>query len=173
MPLIDRVKERVETELSDDELLALIAEFEEDIEDRYGPRSAEMSLLLDGGAPSVYPKRRVSAITEIRETVGVTETVLAADDFRIRDGGRRVQRLCSGTNPRHSWGRLVAITFDPVDDTLKRDEVVIKLVELVLSHPAGTKSESIDGYAFTFSQDFETEREQLIARLAASRILLA
>lgn len=170
MALIDRVKERTGTSLSDDELQALIAEITGDIEKRYGPLG-EITKTLEGGASRLFLDRPIGdGDVDISETVNDEATVLDPADFRVWHGGRTLERTTDGPNPRRKWGNRVAITYTPLDDAAERDEVVIKVVQLTLEF-SGTKSESIDNYSLSRFPDYRAERERLIASLGPSALM--
>jgi hypothetical protein len=174
--LIDRVKERIEHDLSDVELQALIDEATAEIDERYGDAAdpaTPIAVLLDGGGRSVFPNRPIDVdeAVEVVETVVTTETTLAADDYRVWHGGRRLERLNTGTNPRPCWGHPVEITYVPVADSDQRDEIVIKLVQLSIEYE-GVSSERV-GDTSTNYRDYTTERERLLASLAPNKFLIA
>lgn len=193
MALLDRVKERVESDLSDTELGNLITEAQRAISERFGPdrnTSSPITVTLDGGTRTLDLARPL----DTAQTVVVTEylgsvpdstlddwagavleetaTVLQATDYRVRNGGRTLERIFTGPNSRARWGTRVDVTYVPVDDQAKRDEVVIKLVALAVEYEGVVERRAGDtstvhalhgGGGGTIYQD---ERDQLLATLA-------
>jgi hypothetical protein len=112
----------------------------------------------------------IPAITSIVEVWGdffnETTTTLAATDYRVRHGGRVLERIGNSVNPRWTWGHRVTITYIPVDDTTRRKGLIIDLVKLALrfsgatSQTIGNESESVP--------DYTGERERLLDGLSQS-----
>lgn len=175
MPLIDRVKERVEHALTDPELQRFIDEANQEIIDRWGANAdpaLPITVTLDGDRQVLSLPRPVDsahpvAITEYvsGHPVGAeTATTLAADDWRPWHGGRTLQRLAGGTNARSRWGDRIAITYTPRNDGNQRQEVIIKLVQLAVEYQG--VSERTVGDHRQKNADYQTERERLIGSLA-------
>ena len=173
MALIDRINERLENDLTTTELGALIDEASAAVVKRHGAAAADASdsepftALIEGeGGRSIYPLRAVSDDDdlEIEETIGTDETTLDSDDYRIWYGGRRIERLGTGTNPRSAWGDLVTITFNPVADQEARDEVIIKLVMLSMTYQGLVKGDRV-GDTSTDLGSYQTERNLILASL--------
>lgn len=175
MAILDRVKERIETDLTDAELTAMIDEIVAEIEGRLGVVGS-ITVFLDGDRELDGDRRFISLVRPATGTIVVTEidgtdeTVLAADDFRTLHGGRTLERLDDGTNGREFWERLVKAVYTPVSDQKERDEVVIQLVQLGIEH-RGLKAEKAGDYSATFA-DYAMERNKLIDRLAPRRGML-
>lgn len=174
MALLDRVKTRVETDLSDTELELLIAEAQAEIVRRWGPdrdTEAPITVTVDGGGAIVDLKRPLDADEDVVVVehqgygfVSASEDLtLATDDYEIRNGGRTLARLSTGTNSSHRWGYRASITYVPADDQPQRDEVVIKLVKLAIQHEE-VSSERV-GDTQTSHLDYTEEREKLIGSL--------
>lgn len=203
------IQARVETDLDTTHLQALIDEAVADIEDRYGPyRStavppAPIQIMLEGRRRMLEIMRPLDdtqavSITEYitadpRDVefsayvedwwpmVGEVATVLAADDYRVWHSGRTLERLFTGTNPRVFWGSRVQISYVPVDDTARRDEVVIKLVILGLAYQ-GVLEQRVGEVMTTFGPRtaagggspilYQDEREKLLKTLEPRRGLM-
>src|SRR3546814_4329041 len=140
MALLDRWKERIETDLSDTELQAMIDAVTADIEQLYGV-NGQITAHREGDGKFLSLTRpmdgsQAATVTEISPrglgTAGAT-TELTADDYRILHGGRTLERLVGGTNGATRWAPLVEVTYTPVSDAAKREEVVIKMVALDLT----------------------------------------
>ena len=173
MALLDRVKLRIETDLTDAELQSMIDEIVAEIDARFGVVGAITVFLdgdraLDGDRKFLALNRPDSGATiTITEIDGTDETLLVADDFRILHGGRTLERLIDGTNGRDFWERLVKVVYTPVSDQKERDEVVIQMVQLGIEH-RGLKSEKDGDYSAGFA-DYPAEREKIIGRLTPMR----
>ncbi len=180
MPLLDRVKERTGSDLSDAELQAMIDGITAEIDARLGSVGQITVEIGDPTDPFSAQKRtlRLARPIDTGETITVTEiepgnegqaedeTALAADDFRLLHGGRTLQRLTGGSNGRSHWAPLVRVTYTPVADQAARDEATIKLIHLDLSYRGGLKSERAGDYQFTLGSDPASEREAILASLA-------
>ena len=111
MALLDRVKERFPSNLSDPELQRMIDEANQEIIDRYGPHadpalpitvvSRGLVRMLDVARP-VDPAQAIVITEFIRGGLlsDETSTVLATNDWRPWNGGRTLERLVTGTKPR-------------------------------------------------------------------------
>lgn len=180
MPLLDRVKERTGSDLSDSELQAMIDGIVAELAARLGPVGQITVDLGDVTDPWSAERRTLRlvrpadvgqdiAIVEIEpgnEGLAESETELASDDFRVLHGGHTLQRLTGGTHGRSFWAPLVRVTYTPIADQPARDEATIKLVHLDLSYRGGLKSERAGDYQFTLGNDPASEREAIIAALA-------
>jgi len=172
MSMLDRVKERIETDLSDDELTLMLNEANQDVINRYGPHAdpdAPITVTVDAS------RRRALDIVRPIDTaypVVITESVhdelelLADGDYRVLNGGRTLQRI-GGAFGNGQWGDLVDVAYVPVADGNQRQEVIIGLVQLeaerrgVKSHKAGDLSVE--------AVDYVGERERLLQSLAPRR----
>ncbi len=179
MSVLYRLKERVETDLKDEELQAMIDETLAEIEARFGV-NASIIELMEGRRSFLSLHRLIDetksiTITEISvEFAGgaANETTLAADDYRVRHGGRIVERLVDGTNFASDWAPLVRLTYTPISDQIQRDEVVIRVVQVDLNE-RGLAAQKAGDYAATY-RDATAERERLIDRLAPKgRMMMA
>lgn len=169
MAILDRVKERTECDLTDTELNALIADVQGEIEERWGAVGA-ITVTRDGGVRSLDFARPIDTgetVTIVEHTdypTGTTTRTLVSGDYSIRNGGRTVDRLASGTSRDHFWAPKTVITYTPVSDQEQRDEVTVKLCVLSIEYDAtgGTRV----GDASQQNLDYRKERENLIASLA-------
>ncbi|MBW8638992.1 hypothetical protein K1W69_17480 [Hoeflea sp. WL0058] len=181
MALIDRVRERTGSDLSDTELQAMIDGILAEISARFGPAGAITVDIGDPGDPHSRRDRslRLSRPIDTGETITITEidprhtgdasaeTLLSDDDYRVLHGGHTIERLVGGTNGRDRWAPLVRITYTPSDITgAAREEAVIKLMLVDLSNRGLLKSERAGDYAFTLG-DPSQERERILASLTA------
>lgn len=183
MSLLDRVKERTGSDLSDAELQAMIDAIAADLDARYGPAGAMTEEIGDPSDPDSRWKRTLrlgrpadtaQAITVVEIDPGNTgdagdETALVAADYRVLHGGRTLQRLTAGPNGRHYWAPLVRVTYTPQGMAALREEATIKLMQLDLSYRGGLKSERAGDYQFTLSGDIAADREAILQTLEDRR----
>ncbi len=170
MTTLTRVKERLETDLTDSELTSMINEITAEIEARFGINGA-ITVFLDGARKYLSLVRPYASSATITEILGTDETELSADDFRFLDGGRTIERLSDGTNGRSLWEKLVKVVYTPLSDAEKRVEVIILLVQLGIEY-RGLKSEKAGDYNASMLNYVE-ERDKLMWRLSPRRGLLA
>ncbi|PAL20215.1 hypothetical protein [Sphingopyxis sp. GW247-27LB] len=189
MPLLDRVKERCGSELSDAELQAMIDAIVAELDARLGPVGPVTIELGDPDDPHSRFNRTLRVLPPIDATAELTiveldpgnsggaaaELELAPGDYRLLHGGRTLQRLTGGPNGRGYWAPLVRLTYTPQGASqAQRDEAVIKLMMVDLSYRGGLKSERAGDYSITLSGDPVADRESIIAGLIpASGFLLA
>ena len=180
MALIDRVKERTGSDLSDTELQAMIDAIAGELDSRLGPAGPITVDLGDPADPDSRFRRTLrlprpldpaEAVTVVEVDPGnsgdaANETTLEAADYAVLHGGRTLQRLTGGPNGRSHWAPLVRLTYTPVGDQAVRDEATIKLIQLDLSYRGGLKSERAGDYQFTLSGDPAADREAILAALA-------
>lgn len=180
MPLLDRVKERTGTDLSDSELEAMIDSIAAELAARLGPVGQITLELGDPADPDSSFRRtlRLARPIDIAEDLALVEIEpgnsgnaaaeleLEPADYRVMHGGRTLQRLTGGPNGRTHWAPLVRVTYTPIGDTAVRDEATIKLIALDLSYRGGLKSERAGDYQFTLSGDPAADREAILASLA-------
>lgn len=180
MALLDRVKERIETDMSDAELSLMITEIQAEIVRRHGA-IAEETFQAEGDRDLwgqgrlltlVRPIDTAQPLAVVEVDAADEETTLAADDYRVLHGGRTLERLRTGTNGRREWQSLVRVTYTPESDQAQRDEVTIKLVELDLSYRGLVKSERAGDYASAGAMSpaaYTDERDALLQQLAPRR----
>lgn len=183
MPLLDRVKERTGSDLSDAELQAMIDAIIADLDARYGPAGETTEDIGDPSDPDSRWKTTLrlgrpadtgQAMTVVEIDPGNSgdagdELELDASDYRVLHGGRTLQRLIGGTNGRAYWAPLVRVTYTPVGMAALRDEATIQLMQLNLSYRGGLKSERAGDYQFTLSGDIATDRDALLKALEDRR----
>lgn len=137
---VEQVRDRKETDISDPGVQALIDTAEGDIIARYGPyRDADDPEPITedkiGNCRRIFVARPVDpdeAVT-VTETAGTAVMELADDDYQTWNG-RWFERLHTGTNPKWEWAPKVTIAYVPIDDTVARSEVAIKLVILSIEY---------------------------------------
>jgi hypothetical protein len=183
MALIDRVKERTGSDLSDTELQAMIDGIADEMELRFGPAGPVLVLSGDPADPATQYRRTLRLVRAIdtAEDIEIVEidpgnsgdasarVTLAADDYRVLHGGRTLQRLISGTNGREFWAPMVELSYTPKGEQAAREEATIQLMQLQLSYRGGLKSERAGDYSFTLSGDMGADREKIFEGLAQRR----
>lgn len=189
MALLDRIKERAPSDLSDDELQAMIDAIAAELDARLGPVGP---ITIDLGDPTDPHSRldrtlRVNRPIDLSQDITVTERdpgnsgdadasiTLDPADFRILHGGRTLQRLATGPNGRSHWAPLVGLSYTPIGvGQAVRDEATIKLMQIDLSYRGSLKSERAGDYQFTLSGDPVTDRNAILNSLApASGMVMA
>lgn len=183
MPLLDRVKERTGSDLSDSELQAMIDAITAELDARFGPAGAVTVELGDPADPSSRHNRTLRLLRPIDTALALTvteidpgntgdgadELVLAATDYRVMHGGRTLLRLTGGPNGRVHWAPMVRVAYTPTGLAAARDEVTIKLIQLDLSYRGGLRSERAGDYQFTLSGDHLADREAVLKVLEDRR----
>lgn len=184
MALLDRLKGRVETDLLDLELQTMIDAEVAEINDRFGD-IVEITITEEGRRHFIGLHRRIDetktvAIVEIDPAntgAAANRTTMATDDYRITNGGRTIERLIDGTNGQDLWSPLVEFKYTPVSDQDRRDETVIKLVQLSITYQGLNKMDSIGDFSRTgvnAADAYDREREALINRLSPrGRLVMA
>lgn len=183
MALLDRVKERTGASLSDAELTAMITAINAELDARFGAVGETTVTIGDLSDPTsrfmrnlrlVLPADTAQSITITERQPGNSglesaEVDLASDDFRVLHGGRTLQRLLGGTNPREFWAPIVEVTYTPQGNAALREEAVIKLIQLDLSYRGALRSEKAGDYSFTLSGDMAADREAILQTLESQR----
>ncbi|WPZ06582.1 hypothetical protein [Pelagerythrobacter marinus] len=179
MPLLDRVKERTGTDLSDAELQAMIDAIAAELDARLGPTGPLTLELGDPTDPQSRNRRtlRLDRPADITQEMTIVEfdpsnsgdassqVGLTVADYRVLHGGRTLQRMLGGPNGRTFWAPLVRVTYTPIVNQAARDEATIKLIQLDLSYRGGLKSERAGDYQFTLSGDPQVDRENIFASI--------
>lgn len=188
MSLLDRVKERSGSDLSDQELEAVILAAVAQLDARLGPIGPVTIELGESDDPDsrlfrtlrVTPPIGAGAVTVVELDPGNSgdasaEITLDASDYRILHGGRTIQRLTGGPNGRTYWAPMVRVTYTPDGPGQdERDEAAVKLVLVDLSYRGGLKSERAGDYSYTLSGDPAADRAAIIdALVPSSGMLLA
>lgn len=170
MALLDRLKERFESDVSDAELQLVIDEANLEVIARCGPDSdpaIPLVIMAPGGDSIIALGRPASAVTSIVETVGTTPTTLAVSDWRLWYGGRILERVSGGANSRSAWGDRITISYTPVNDGNQRQEVILKLAILDLTYRGLIKTERVGDYESSGSLTavYQKERDIILNSL--------
>jgi hypothetical protein len=176
MSLLDRVKERTGSDLSDAELQAMIDGITAELDARLGPAGPITVEIGDLADPITRENRSLRLLRPVDQAQPITVTEfwlgntelnynqlqITDADYAILHGGRTLQRLIGGPNGRMYWSPLVKVAYTPVGDQALRDEATIKIVALDLSYRGGLKSERAGDYQFTLSGDAAADRQAII-----------
>lgn len=170
--LLPRVKARVETDLSDTELQAIIDEASADIIAKYGPSATAGAITqwYRGYRHKIVVERIIDTtktitVTEYITEGGWTETpyTLTSADYRVWPNGLVVERLTTGMWSRWQWPSRVKLTYTPMNDDNQRNEVIIKMAILATQYDSNTSLTVGDVQATT--TDYITERNRLMRTL--------
>ena len=172
--LVNRVKARLETDVADDEIFAIVEEIAQEVDAQVGGETEITIDLL--GDMHLSPNRKflnfwrpIETVTSITEELDTVQTVLAADDYKIWHGGRTVERLATGTNPQSYWSQKVTAVYVPrTNDVgqMRRNGVIIDIAILELQY-RGLTSERSGDYSASYPKLGE-ERAKLIASLSTT-----
>jgi hypothetical protein len=168
MPILDQVREHVETGLTDEALGRLIADAVEEVEGRWGT-DAEQTVLMDGSGLRLLrllrPALTITSVNEQRNSWSEELLLVAGEDYELRPGGRVLERI-PGWGWSY-WGQRVTIVYTPLPEISLRDRVVVDLVRLAVEYE-GLTSVKVGDYSATHS-DYLKERERLLAAVAFRR----
>jgi len=155
------VKALVNTPLSDANLQQVIERVEAQITEKIGAPQTDayattlVKTLRGEGCNLFVPTEVYNVVSIVEDTVTLT-----ADQYQAWGGGV-IERLPMGTD----WGDRCVVTYTPKDDRLKRSQVIIDLVRLVLERTA-MKSESIAGeYSYSAPEDWDAQFRKAMRKL--------
>lgn len=167
----------VTTALSDADLQTIIDREEAEVVRRFGAHyaaSPPITETLEGGACQLTFRRRLASVTSVTEAyyLGDTAVTLTANlDYYVFAAQGLLTRLPEGVR----WGRIVAVTYVPYDDSSLRKQVIIELVRIAVNEATG-EAETVAGLGYTISHgsrsawDWRALREAQYARLLISRM---
>jgi hypothetical protein len=176
---IDRVKERTQTDLTDTEIQAIINDATADVAERLGPLpdpANPITVLVEGQRENIVLLRAVDTTQTIvvqemwdSSVIGMMTVTLDSDDYRIWPPGFRLQRRFDGLqlHPRRLWGDRVQVTYVPIEDIVRRDEVIVKLSVLAIQYDAFT-IQTVGDWTGQVS-NYETERMRLLRSIGERR----
>ena len=165
MPLlsVEEFKLGFETDLDDDVLQQHLDSVEAELELKFGASDEDGIEDFSGGSTYLFPVRPVLTVTSIVETVGITDTTLSSDDWKLWHGGRQIERLGNGTNGRLTWGERVRITFAGTDQLAIRRQVQNDLVKADIQFQGLTSVKS--GNWAGSNPDYAKLRTSILSRL--------
>lgn len=156
-----QVKALINTAMSDVNLQTVIDRVEAQINQKIGEPQTDayatsMIKTMRGEGSSLFLP------TEIYSVVSVVEdgNTLTSDEYQTWGGGV-VERLPEGTN----WGDRCVVTYKPADDRLKRAQVIIDLVRLVIERTAMSSESIASEYSFTAPEDWDKAFRKCMKRL--------
>jgi len=158
---IAQARALINTSLSDENLQMIIDRVEAQVTQKIGaPQTdafaTEVVATLRGEHVSLFLPTEIYAVSSIIEDL----VTLTTDQYQTWGGGV-LERLPAGTN----WGKRCVVTYKPADDRLKRTEVIISLVRLVIERTA-MKSENIAGeYSYTAPDNWDAEFRKAMKKL--------
>ncbi len=154
------VKAVFNTSLADEALQVVIDRVEARVIDEIGAPQT------DGYTTSLVKTlrsegKRLFLPTEIYSVTSIVEdsVTLDAEDYQTWDGGM-IERLPKGTR----WGDRCVVTYKPVDDRLKRAQVIIDLVRLTVERTAMTAENVANEYSYT-APNWDAEFSRLMRQL--------
>lgn len=162
---VAEVRQEIETDLSDEAIQRNIDEQEQCLDRQIGKYDIQTDEIEnDEPLPDIlFLSRKAKSITTVIERVNDTDTILAADDYRLKYNNTCLERLNTGTNARTYWGNYVKIIYTPESDVNIRKGVIIDLLKLKLAFN-GQKREEIGDYK-TEALEYEQQRKIIINRL--------
>jgi len=159
---IQQLRAVVASDLSDDDLIAIIDDEEAQLIERLGDHGDGVTAFTQLVSPigcQAYVDRRILAIV----TVADDESTVASDRYRVwKDEGRIEHK--SG-----DWVGPVEIEYIPRDDRSARRRALIDLVRLVVERTA-MKSESVAGEYSYSADDWEKARSDIYGRLILPQV---
>jgi hypothetical protein len=156
--------------LSDADLQVVIDREEAELVRRFGANYVALtpvSETVHGEGKSIYLKRQIGSVSSIVEYIYLGDTapatLVAADYYAWLDEGR-IERIDA------RWGRVVVVSYIPVDDSELRRMVLIELVRIATEQ--STAGGSVSGLSFSIGSSGDTtgagwaaQREAQYARL--------
>lgn len=155
------VKKLINTSLADADLQKVIDRVEAQITEKIGApqtddHATEMVKTLRGEGENLFMPTEIYGVTSIVED----GTTLDSTDYQFWGGGV-IERLPISTH----WGSRCAVTYKPADDRLKRTQVIIDLVRLVLERTA-LKQEGVAGeYSYTAPDNWDAAFRKAMKKL--------
>jgi hypothetical protein len=154
--------------LEDPALQLLLDAAEQAIERELGGPVGEVTEVVDGGLTYITLRRRASEIVSVTETWDATDTILGADDYRLRYDARSLFRLANGTHPAGRWGQATVV-YAAEDDADDRKRAQKALVELDHNYVPGATAEQIGAWMEQHQQsaqwNYQSERAAILATL--------
>ena len=159
---VDEARALIVTDLTDDQLTAVIERVETGITDRIGApqddaTSIELTELLEGtNNANLYVQRWISSVTSVTEDGNVIDD----DNYRVWPSEGRIERLAAGA----LWGVVISVVYKPRDQRSERKQAIIDLTRLQISRTAYA-SESIAGEYGYSAISWEAEALRILRRI--------
>jgi hypothetical protein len=175
---VAQFREFVQTDLVDDAVQRLLNANSLAIDERAGPPGPIAMTIYPRQQRLLFFDRPIASITSITEffpdPVGISGVVADATDYRLRDGGRTLERWGYGTHPADWWSSRMEIVYVPVDDTAERVRVLVKLCQLDINRAPGISQTRIGEYMVqSRNEPYDDEREAILASLEPSGMVFA
>jgi hypothetical protein len=164
--------------LSDTDLQAIIDREEAVLVSLFGAvyTGAAISETTHGGGHSIYLKRGITSVSSIVEYLYPGDTApvtLVSADYYVWPAEGRIERLPYGTTAASHWGKVVTVSYIPVDDTALWRQVLIELIRISTEQPASGSGGSVSGLGFSVgasssagaAQSYTAQRSAALARL--------
>lgn len=155
-------KESYDTDLQDGPIQGLLDDAEAEIDKIFGAALTHTDWLA-GRTRNLFLSRAAASITTVVETIALTDTTLASDDFELQHNGKSILRKWDGTNGRLWWGDRAKIIFVPVSDVKQRKRVQIDLVKLAIQYD-GLQRSAVGNQTLVMG-DYEGARREILSRL--------
>lgn len=149
-----------ETDLEPTAIQTLIDDAELAVSEAIGARTGQVDD-LSGGDALLFLRKRFGTVTSVVETVGTTETTLAADDYVSRNDGWILERKNDGTNARSCWGNHVRVTYAPATEAAARKRATIDLVKLSIQFD-GLAEVSDGNHRQTSYENYNAARQSVL-----------
>lgn len=175
---VAQLREHVTSRLADSALQRLIDANTLAITERAGAIGSASIVITGNRSRYIFLDRPISTITSITEffndPVGIGGVVLDSTDYRIQTGGLILERWGYGTHPADWWSERAELVYVPVDDSVERVRVLIKLIELDLNRQPGLSAVRIGEYSEqSRNEPYNDEREAILASLVPSVLSFA
>lgn len=156
-----QVKKLINTSIADADLQTVIDRVEAQITAKIGaPQTdsytTELVRTVRGEGENLYMP------TEIYSVVSIVEdnVTLDSDEYQSWAGGV-IERL----PPRFVWGDRCVVTYKPADDRLKREQVIIDLVRMVIERTAMQHESVANEYSYDAPDNWDAEFNRAMRRL--------
>ena len=155
------IRAQIETDLGDPDLEKLYNAAREEVEEVLGPIGPIMTRKTPSGPLLGLPQRAIEILSVVENRVA-----LESADWLLRPSGLILERI-----GRFRWHGRVDVTFQPLPDTGRRDQTIVALIKLDLTHRPGVESIRFGSYAETFGQrgslGYAGERKAILDALVA------
>jgi hypothetical protein len=158
---VDQLREHVATALEDDALRRLLDAAEAAILEVAGPPGQDVTEVVDGRTSRIVLSRPAATIVAVREA-GYSEDLLTPD-YSLSS-----PYVLRRENTRR-WADRVAVTYTPEHDAATRMAVQVGLIQLDLNYQPGMEQNTAGNWNEMFVNDYEAERQRVLARLMPTR----
>jgi hypothetical protein len=171
---VDDIRGLVDTSADDATIDAVLDREEAELVRRFGAHYVDADTpveeTLAGGRKHIYITRPLTSVESVAEAyvLGDAAMTLAATDFYAWATEGKITRLPEGAK----WGRIVTVSYVPVDDNELRRQVLIELCRVALTQTAlQSESQSDNGASYSYTVagggSWQQTREEQYRRLGA------